>query len=90
MTHREPRAQLDVEIIDRRAWLRCSGTGLALGLAGAGGVGRWAFGQDREVLPKHITAETMRVVIRGLDHLASTQADDGAWITGGGQAYPSP
>ena len=88
MNHQEPREQPKASAIDRRAWLRRSGAGLALGLAGSGGLGRWALGQDREVLPKHITAETLRVVIRGLDHLASTQADDGAWITGGGQAYP--
>ena len=41
---------------------------------------------DKEVLPKHITPETIRAVIKGLDYLAAQQADDGSWITGGGQA----
>ena len=75
---------------DRRAFLRRSATGLGLGL-GLGlelGLGRWADAQDKEVLPKHITPETLRAVVKGLDHLAGTQADDGAWLTGGGQAYP--
>ena len=47
-----------------------------------------SFGQEKEVLPKHITPETLRAVIKGLDYLARNQADDGSWITGGGQAYP--
>jgi hypothetical protein len=67
---------------DRRAFLRACGLGLGFGL------GRLAAGQDKEVLPKHVTPEALRAVIKGLDHLASTQADDGSWITGGGQAYP--
>src|SRR5262245_63094076 len=42
-----------------------------------------------EVLPKHITPETLKAVRDGLDYLARTQADDGAWHDGqGGQAYP--
>ena len=43
---------------------------------------------DKEVLPKHVTPETIRAVIKGLDYLAAQQAEDGSWITGGGQAYP--
>ena len=39
-------------------------------------------------MPKHVTPETIRAVIKGLDYLAAQQADDGSWITGGGQAYP--
>ena len=39
-------------------------------------------------MPKHVTPETLRAVIKGLDYLADQQADDGSWITGGGQAYP--
>jgi hypothetical protein len=39
-------------------------------------------------LPKHVTAETLRAVVKGLDSLATQQADDGAWIQGGGEAYP--
>jgi hypothetical protein len=42
-----------------------------------------------EVMPKHITQETLKGVRSGLDYLARTQADDGAWREGqGGQAYP--
>ena len=42
-----------------------------------------------EVLPKHITAETLKAVRSGLEYLARSQADDGAWRDGqGGQAYP--
>lgn len=42
-----------------------------------------------EVLPKHITPETLRAVRDGLEFLARTQSDDGAWHEGqGGQAYP--
>ena len=69
--------------IDRRDFLRGAGVGLA-----SLGLGRFAWGQDKEVLPKHVTAEALRAVIRGLDYLANTQSDDGSWITGGGQAYP--
>src|SRR5262249_13627478 len=43
---------------------------------------------DKEVLPKHVTPETLRSVVKGLDYLAAQQAEDGSWITGGGQAYP--
>ena len=43
---------------------------------------------EKEVLPKHVTPETLRAVIKGLDYLAAQQAEDGSWITGGGQAYP--
>ena len=70
---------------DRRAFFRRCG----LGIAGLGGLGLGrGHGQDKAVLPKHITPEAMRAVVKGLDHLATTQADDGQWITGGGQAYP--
>lgn len=42
-----------------------------------------------EVLPKHITPETLKAVRAGLDYLARTQAGDGAWHEGrGGSAYP--
>jgi hypothetical protein len=42
-----------------------------------------------EVLPKHITPETLKAVRAGLDYLARTQASDGAWHEDrGGQAYP--
>jgi hypothetical protein len=42
-----------------------------------------------EVLPKHITPETLKAVKAGLDFLARTQSGDGGWHEGGGgQAYP--
>ncbi len=42
-----------------------------------------------EVLPKHVTPETLKAVRAGLDYLARSQAGDGAWHEGqGGQAYP--
>lgn len=42
-----------------------------------------------EVRPKNVTPDTLKAVHRGLDYLARTQADDGAWRdTAGGQAYP--
>lgn len=70
----------------RRAFLgRC-----ALG-AGAGwltGAGRPARLGAEEVLPKHVTPEAIRAVLKGLDYLEAQQADDGSWITGGGETYP--
>jgi hypothetical protein len=67
----------------RRAFLgRCAaGTALLAGVPDS-------WGQDRQVLPKHVTPETLRAVTRGLDFLAAQQADDGSWISGGGEAYP--
>jgi hypothetical protein len=42
-----------------------------------------------EVLPKHITPETLKAVKLGLDFLARTQGTDGGWHDGGGgRAYP--
>jgi len=42
-----------------------------------------------EVLPKHVTPEALKAVREGLDYLARSQSDDGAWHDGqGGQAYP--
>lgn len=75
----------------RRAFLRRCG---AASLAGAGLLGlappaaRRAGAQAKEVLPKHVTPEALKAVTRGLDYLGAQQADDGSWITGGGQAYP--
>lgn len=70
----------------RRAFLGRCGVGLAgLGWTGLA-PGPRAAGE--EVLPKHVTPETLRAVIKGLDHLSGSQADDGSWINGGGQAYP--
>jgi hypothetical protein len=35
-----------------------------------------------------VTPETLKAVLKGLDYLATKQADDGSWIIGGGEAYP--
>ena len=43
---------------------------------------------QKEVLPKHITPETLKAVIKGLDYLPLKQSDDGSWIMGGGEGYP--
>jgi hypothetical protein len=69
----------------RRAFLeRCCLQGAAL--AGAGWLANgWAA---EEVLPKHVTPETLKAVVRALDFLAAKQAEDGSWTDGGGQAYP--
>jgi hypothetical protein len=68
----------------RRAFLKACGA-LPLAVIGLRGP---AAGQSREVLPKHVTPETLRAITRGLDYLTAQQSDDGSWITGGGQAYP--
>jgi hypothetical protein len=70
----------------RRAFLyRCF-----LPVAGAGLLAwdRSGNAAEKEVLPKHVTPETLKAVTKGLDYLAAKQADDGSWITGGGEAYP--
>ena len=42
-----------------------------------------------EVLPKHVNPETLKAVKAGLDYLARSQSEDGAWREGpGGQNYP--
>lgn len=64
-----------------------SGLGTLPGAALLSAAGR-AAAADHEVLPRHVTPEALRAVQRGLDFLAAQQADDGSWITGGGQAYP--
>ena len=69
----------------RRAFLTCVGAGgLGLGLARSG----FAAPEEKAVLPKHVTPEALRAVTKGLDYLSAQQAEDGSWITGGGQAYP--
>jgi hypothetical protein len=67
----------------------CARRGLAA-LLGAGwlATARSTQAAEKEILPKHVTPEAMRAVIKGLDYLTTHQADDGSWITGGGQAYP--
>jgi len=77
--------------LNRRAFLDRSRSAAAA-IAGACGLRalgpRLARGAEKEVLPKHVTPETQRAVIKGLDFLASKQAEDGSWIVGGGEAYP--
>jgi hypothetical protein len=78
--------------MSRRLFLERVQTGarIAASFAAAG----WLSGLDprvfaqKEVLPKHITPETIRAINKGLDYLATAQADEGSWLTGGGQAYP--
>ncbi len=42
-----------------------------------------------EVMPKHITAPTLKAVRAGLDYLAKTQGADGSWTNDeGGRSYP--
>jgi Prenyltransferase and squalene oxidase repeat len=68
-----------------------SSRSLSVGLALCIAVGPWAqHAASEEVLPKHITTETLKAVRSGLDYLARTQADDGSWrdASEGGQAYP--
>ncbi len=75
----------------RRGFLdHCGASALASSL-GAGLLfgTRPAWARQKEVLPKHITPETLRAVLKGLDFLAAKQAEDGSWISDpGGQAYP--
>jgi len=58
-------------------------------------VGVWSCGGARviaaeEVLPKHVTPDTLKAVRAGLDYLARTQGGDGGWHEGqGGEAYPT-
>jgi hypothetical protein len=74
--------------LPRRAFLTRCGLAPLVGAGLAGLAPRRVFGQAKEVLPKHVTPEALKAVTKGLDYLGAQQADDGAWITGGGQAYP--
>ena len=66
----------------------------ALAAASGGWVGlanrsALAGSQDpKQVLPKHLTPDAIEALTKGLDYLLNEQADDGSFITGGGQAYP--
>ena len=42
----------------------------------------------RKSCPSTSRPRRIRAVLKGLDYLAAQQAEDGSWITGGGQAYP--
>jgi hypothetical protein len=82
-----------IERMNRRVFLdrsRAAAAAIACGLGGAAWIApRLARGQGKEVLPKHVTPETLRAVIKGMDFLAGKQAEDGSWIVGGGEAYPT-
>ena len=71
----------------RRAFLTQIGAAPLAGMALLA-LSRAAAGQTKEVLPKHVTPEALKAVAKGLDYLGTQQAEDGAWSTGGGQAYP--
>ncbi len=76
--------------MNRRGFLDQCRAGAVATLAGAGCLAgtRTAWAQ-KEVLPKHVTPETLKAVLKGLDYLAAQQAEDGSWIgDAGGQAYP--
>jgi hypothetical protein len=73
----------------RRAFLAGTNRVAFLAAAGLGWLGSTRkAAADKEVLPKHITPETLKAVVKGLDYLATAQGADGGWITGGGEAYP--
>jgi hypothetical protein len=67
------------------------GRGLVQGLLAAGALllSPACAGAVEEVMPKHITAATLKAVRAGLDYLAKSQGSDGSWNNDeGGQAYP--
>lgn len=73
------------EFPDRRRFLR-SAAALAVG---ASWTTHGRVARSAEVLPKHINAETLKAIREGLDFLARSQSQDGAWHDGqGGQSYP--
>jgi hypothetical protein len=76
--------------LTRRAFLDGHLRGATAAMAGAGWLAslQRGWGAGTEVLPKHVTADTLKAVIKGLDYLANKQADDGSWIVGGGEGYP--
>ncbi len=78
------------EPLSRREFLDRSTLSAAASLAGLGILagGSASRASQKEVLPKHITPETLRSVVKGLDYLSAKQADDGSWIMGGGEGYP--
>src|SRR5262245_53120699 len=79
-----------IPLLTRRAFLDRSSLSAVASILGLGLLtGRSVRGAaQKEVLPKHITPETTRAVIKGLDYMAVQQSADGSWITGGGEGYP--
>ncbi len=84
------RQKLPPASLSRRAFLDHSTLAAAASLGGLGWLaGRSVSGAaQKEVLPKHVTPETLKAVVKGLDFLAAKQSDDGSWVMGGGEAYP--
>jgi hypothetical protein len=82
--------QPEIASNSRRKFLEGFRRGALVALAGWGGLAgaRKTLAADKDVLPKHITPDTLKAVIKGLDYLAGVQGADGGWITGGGEAYP--
>lgn len=72
----------------RRHFLRLAAAAPALAVGGGWPWLAPSAPAAEEVLPKHVTPEAISAVVKGLDFLAAQQADDGSWITGGGQTYP--
>ncbi len=64
-------------------WIVLGGIGLPAGL------GFVPTARAQAVLPKHVTAKTVRAVERGLAYLRRTQKTNGSWgATGYGRSYP--
>lgn len=74
----------------RRSILAAAASATCGCLASAAAWAPWsAVRAAEEVLPKHITPETLKAVRAGLDYLARTQSPDGAWHNGSrGDGYP--
>ena len=89
-THTPDNARAPLARGTRRAFLGRAGGSVLASVAGTGlfaGWPHWAAAQ-KEVLPKHVTPETLRAIVKALDFLSTSQGEDGAWSAGGGQAYP--
>ena len=76
--------------VSRRVFLDRSTAAAAAALAGLGSLAGTSISRaaQKEVLPKHITPETLKAVVKGLDYLQLKQSDDGSWVMGGGEGYP--
>lgn len=84
--HGDHRADPPAPAARRRVFLLRCGHAACAGVGLLGAFERAVA--EGEVLPRHVTPETLRAIVKGLDHMVNQQADDGSWISGGGQAYP--